>query len=35
LHNRTNPWFAVLEHLGVAVIVIILSRVLGNFISRL
>ncbi len=36
LHNRTNPYFALLEHLGVAVFVIILSRVLSNLmVSRL
>jgi VIT1/CCC1 family predicted Fe2+/Mn2+ transporter len=34
VYKGTNPYFAVLEHLGVAVTVIILSRVLGNIIIR-
>ncbi len=32
VHKGKNPYLSVFEHIGVAVIVVILSRVLGNFI---
>ena len=32
MHKGKNPYLAVLEHIGVAVIVIILSKALGNFV---
>lgn len=32
VHKDKNPYLSIFEHIGVAVIVVILSRVLGNFI---
>jgi vacuolar iron transporter family protein len=32
VHKGKNPYLAVLEHIGVAAIVIILSKALGNFV---
>jgi VIT1/CCC1 family predicted Fe2+/Mn2+ transporter len=32
VHTGKNPYLAVLEHIGVAAIVIILSKALGNFV---
>ena len=32
VHKGKNPYIAVLEHIGVAVIVIILSKALGSFV---
>jgi len=31
-YRGTNPYFSVLEHIGVAIFIIILSRILGNFV---
>jgi vacuolar iron transporter family protein len=31
-HNKTNPVLAIIEHLAVALLVIVVSRFLGNFI---
>jgi vacuolar iron transporter family protein len=32
VHKNKNPYSSMLEHIGIALLVIILSRVLGNFI---
>lgn len=33
-YRGTNPYFSVFEHIGVAIFVIILSRLLGDFVTK-
>jgi vacuolar iron transporter family protein len=30
IHKKNNPYIAILEHIGIALLVVVLSRILGN-----
>ena len=32
IHKKNNPYIAIIEHIGIALLVIVLSRILGNYI---